>query len=150
MTLLSFALACGGVKAMKLKIADQFVTTVIISGEQIPERVAILPYTSTGTKASVKLAVEEAPGVTLNGLLNYARQVRVEQKGLEIKLLKPVLINVTTRHPELFVGLFDDEGKMLKSRVFDEDDISDFGNKNRLEIVHLGNENYSIDVKPVE
>lgn len=102
--LLSFAFFCGGIQAMQQQ-PKRYITKVAITGsliEDIPQRVHILPFTSTSDEVPKKLEVEEAPGVTLNGIndvaVHFGWQPHTE---LRFKLKEPVLINVDDKNPEL-------------------------------------------------
>ena len=146
-TLVSLALLCGGTRAMAPselspeEHIDKFITEVEIHGK-VPQRVIISPYTSTGVEASTKVAVEEAPGVTLNGLQDYAR-ITKPKRGLKYKLQNPILINPTTKNPELYVGVIGDDDKRIKGIVFFEEKIKDLEKSNKL-IIRENNGQYKI------
>ncbi len=82
----------------------------------VPQRIFILPYRSTGMAASIMRNTQETPGVIINGIGEYIHGKNLDQKVL-IDLQNPITINVASRNPELLVIIYGSEGQ-LRHRVF--------------------------------
>ncbi len=103
--LVSLAFLCGGIQAMQ-QPTQKYITQVAITGSDIqdmPDRVHILPFTSLDDgMAPKKLVVEEAPGVTLNGIHDVAVNNKWQPPTeFRFTLTKPLLINLDANSPEL-------------------------------------------------
>lgn len=146
---LSVAFLSGAAHAMDVShkpqgYSEKFITEVEIIGEIGFQRIYITPFTSTGMKASVKQFVEEAPGVTLNGIQDFKRNHR-EEGPLIIELEKPILINLTSKNSELEVRI---EG--FKTAIFNEDRINNTLGKNNVLMVNTNRPNEGITIEPLE
>ncbi len=128
------AFFCGIVPTIALG-QDKNITRVEIVGADIPtfQQIFIMPYT-TGPRRGV----QEAPGVTLNGIQDYAVTEQMAGrwkpgKPLIYNLEKPIPANITTHNPELIVSIkkLDNTGLYW---TFDESKIDEFTDSNILRI----------------
>ncbi len=88
----------------------------------VPQRIFILPYRSTGMAASIMRNTQETPGVIINGIEQFIHGKNLDEKVL-IDLQNPITINVASRNPELLVIVEGNE-KELARRVFKDDDFN--------------------------
>lgn len=125
--LLSIVFFCRSAIAMKALPSeghDKYITRVEIDGNSLPqiEQIFILPFTG-GPHSNV----QEAPGVTLNGIQDYAVTEQTAgcwkpRKTLVYNLEKPILVNITTHNAELHVGIKEFGKTMVDTWRFDIDD----------------------------
>ncbi len=104
---------------------DKYITQVEIDGRSLPqfEQIFILPFTG-GPRRNV----QEAPGVTLSGIQDYAVTEQAAGRWkpgqtLIYKLEKPILVNITTHNPELLVGIKELGKTTVDTWPFDIDDF---------------------------
>ncbi len=114
---------------------DKTITQVEILGTDLPqfEQIFIMPFTSGPLRD-----VQEAPGVTLNGIQDYAVTEQMAGRWkpgqpLIYNLKKPIVVNVTTHNPELIVSIkkLDGTGDLW---TFEDKDIEKFGESNVLKV----------------
>ncbi len=148
--LLSLSFLCGGMQAMELD--PKSITHVVITGssiDDIPQRVHILPFTSTETDAPKKFVLEEAPGVTLNGIhdiaVHFGWQPHIE---LRFKLAKPIPINLDPHNPELEIIYGCDVMDEPVHQYFFADEINALGPQNVL-FINLDDPNNGMRLEPV-
>ncbi len=119
---------------------DKYITQIIIVGTGLPQfqRIFIMPYTE-----GPLMQIQEAPGLTINGVQDYAvKQMQTKRwkapQPLVIKLSKPMLINITSDNPACLVAIEPLKGQKFEKATWDfgEDEIHEFAKFNDLIINH--------------
>ena len=137
-------------QAMKPANVGKRITQIKIDRGDIPQRIFLNPYQSTGMETTVKPYPIESKGLTISNLQRYA-MIAGKVGNITHNLTEPFVITFVTQNPELFVAYTNPEGEFKGHQIFDEDGIKELSKDNQLVLTwNKVHENFDITLKPIK